>query len=271
MPEKSSSSSASGTPQVRARRRRTVAAAGVLVAAAATAAVLAVTSGSDPSPARPVPSSSEAAAEHTPEDSAPVGPDLARRDADDALAVGPVDAPVVMIEYSDFQCPYCGRFARETKPALLREQVEEGVLRIEWRNFPLFGEESERAALAAWAAGQQGKFWEFHDLAYAEPRKRNSGAFSEQAVVDMAEKAGVGDLERFRKDLGGAEGRAALERDQQEGSGLGVSSTPAFLVNGQPILGAQPGTTFTEAVEAAEADARRNSEAAGPDAEESAK
>ena len=79
--------------------------------------------------------------------------------------LGDEDAPVTMVEYSDFQCPYCGRFARETKPALLREQVEEGVLRIEWRNFPLFGEESERAALAAWAAGQQGKFWEFHDLA----------------------------------------------------------------------------------------------------------
>ncbi|MFD4987855.1 DsbA family protein [Streptomyces sp. NPDC058374] len=196
---------------------------------------------------------------------------LARREKGDPLAVGDVDAPVVMIEYSDFQCPYCGRFARETKPALLREQVEEGVLRIEWRNFPLFGEESERAALAAWAAGRQGKFWEFHDLAYAEPRKRNSGAFSEEAVEAMAEKAGVADIEQFRKDLGGAEGRAALERDQQEGSGLGVSSTPAFLVNGRPILGAQPGSIFTEAIEAAEADARRNSEAAGPGAEESAK
>ena len=76
---------------------------------------------------------------------------LARRDFDDPMAVGRVDAPVVMVEYSDFQCPYCGRFARETKPELLRQYVERGVLRIEWRNFPIFGEESERAARAAWA------------------------------------------------------------------------------------------------------------------------
>ncbi len=66
---------------------------------------------------------------------------LARRDGGDALAVGKVDAPVVMIEYSDFQCPFCGRFARETEPALLRSYVDKGVLRIEWRNFPVFGAE----------------------------------------------------------------------------------------------------------------------------------
>ncbi len=254
----------------RRTRRRTIAAAAVLAAAAVTGAFALMLDGSG---------NRDEAAGQSPvvtESAAPAPVDesllaLARRDPSDALAVGRADAPVVMIEYSDFQCPYCGRFARETKPALLREQVEEGVLRIEWRNFPLFGEESERAALAAWAAGQQGKFWEFHDLAYAEPRKRNSGAFSERAVLDMAKEAGVGDLEQFRKDLGGAEGRAALERDRQEGSGLGVSSTPAFLVNGEPILGAQPGSAFTEAVESAEADARRNSEAAGPDAEDGAK
>ncbi len=81
----------------------------------------------------------------------------------------------MLIEYSDFQCPYCGRFARETKPVLLRDFVERGVLRIEWRNYPIFGEESERAARAAWAAGRQGRFWQFHDLVYAEPRERNSG------------------------------------------------------------------------------------------------
>ncbi|AXQ53516.1 DsbA family protein [Streptomyces koyangensis] len=258
MPEKSSSSSASGTPQVRARRRRTVAAAGVLVAAAATAAVLAVTSGSDHSPARPVPSSSEAAAEHTPEDSAPVGPDLARRDADDALAVGPVDAPVVMIEYSDFQCPFCGRFARETKQELLRTHVKKGSLRIEWRNFPIFGKESEAAARAAWAAGRQGAFWEFHDRLYAEPRERNSGEFTEAKLVAHAKAVGVQDLDRFREDMASDQAHQAVERDREEGYALGVTSTPAFLVNGTPLLGAQPTETFDEAVR--DALARREGE-----------
>ncbi|MBM7440003.1 protein-disulfide isomerase [Streptomyces sp. HB132] len=75
-----------------------------------------------------------------------------------------------MIEYSDFQCPFCGQFARKTEPELLRSYVDKGVLRIEWRNFPVFGPESEQAALAGWPAGQLNKFWEFHDVAYSKPR-----------------------------------------------------------------------------------------------------
>ncbi|MGW9612778.1 DsbA family protein [Streptomyces diastaticus] len=249
MPEKSPSSSpsASRTPRARARRRRTVGAAGVLVAATA-AAVFVVTSGSGDSASRPAPAPSEAAAEQTPGDSVPAGPDLARRDADDALAVGPADAPVVMIEYSDFQCPFCGRFARDTKQELLRTHVEKGSLRIEWRNFPIFGEESEAAARGAWAAGRQGVFWEFHDRLYAEPRERNSGEFTTTKLVAHAKAAKVADLDRFREDMESDQAHQAVERDLEEGYALGVTSTPAFLVNGTPLLGAQPTETFDQAV-----------------------
>ncbi|MFB6817590.1 DsbA family protein, partial [Streptomyces sp. NPDC056347] len=176
---------------------------------------------------------------------------LARRTPDDALAVGPVDAPVVMIEYSDFQCPFCGRFARETEPELLRSYVDKGVLRIEWRNFPVFGEESERAALAGWAAGRQKKFWQFHEVAYNRPRERNKGEFAAEELVAMAREAGVTDIERFQSDMTSDAARAAVRKDQEEGYGLGVSSTPAFLINGKPVLGAQPTATFRKAVEAA--------------------
>lgn len=100
------------------------------------------------------------------------------------LAVGRADAPVVMIEYSDFQCAFCGQFARKTEPELLRSYVDKGLLRIEWRNFSVFGEESEQAALAGWAAGQQKKFWEFHDVAYSNPRERNAGEFSAGRTAD---------------------------------------------------------------------------------------
>lgn len=245
MPEKSSSVSA--TRQARARRKRTVWAAGVLVAATATAAVLVATGGSDPDP-RPDSSRSAAAVESVPGDSAPTGPDLARRDADDPLAVGPVDAPVVMIEYSDFQCPFCGRFARETEQELLRTHVKKGALRIEWRNYPIFGKESEDAARAAWAAGRQGAFWEFHDRLYAEPRERNAGEFSRSKLIAHAEAAGVADLDRFREDMESDQAHQAVERDRQEGYALGVTSTPAFLVNGTPVLGAQPTEVFDKAV-----------------------
>ncbi|MFE0426207.1 DsbA family protein [Streptomyces sp. NPDC058953] len=174
---------------------------------------------------------------------------LARRDAGDKLAVGRADAPVVMIEYADFQCGYCGKFARDTEPELIEEYVEKGDLRIEWRNFPIFGEPSENAARGAWAAGQQGKFWEFHAAAYAKGAKEKG--FSADRVKMLAEEAGVPDLDRFARDMDGDEARKAVKRDQDEAYALGATSTPSFLVNGRPIAGAQPKETFTDAVEEA--------------------
>lgn len=70
---------------------------------------------------------------------------LARRGVGDPLAVGRADAPVVMVEYADFKCGYCGKFARDSEPALIKKYVEDGTLRIEWRNFPIFGNQSEAA------------------------------------------------------------------------------------------------------------------------------
>lgn len=244
-----------------ARRRRTVLAAAVLAASLTASVVLLATSGGDGS-ARTAGSSPVAASPSgEPESStAEQGPDLshlARRESGDPMAVGRTDAPVVLIEYADFQCPFCGRFARETEPELVRKYVEKGVLRIEWRNFPVFGQESEQAALAAWAAGRQQKFWDFHELLYAEDRERNSGAFTADRLVDFARRAGVPDLEKFRADMAGEAARQALARDKEEGYRLGVTSTPAFLVNNTPILGAQPTATFTDAVEQAAGSARQ--------------
>ncbi|MCP9961191.1 DsbA family protein [Streptomyces somaliensis] len=179
----------------------------------------------------------------------------ARRDAGDALAVGRVDAPVVLVQYADFACGYCGKFARDTEPRLVEEYVEKGVLRIEWRNFPVVGEESEGAARAAWAAGRQGRFWEFHRAAYAEGAGEKG--FGEDRLVALAREAGVPDLTRFARDLDGAEARRAVRRDQEEGYALGATATPSFLVNGRPIAGAQPLETFAAAIDEAAARAGR--------------
>ncbi|MDI9886776.1 thioredoxin domain-containing protein [Streptomyces sp. HNM0645] len=174
---------------------------------------------------------------------------LARRDAADPLALGRADAPVVMVEYADFKCGYCGKFARDTEPELIRKYVEKGVLRIEWRNFPIFGEESEAAARAAWAAGRQDRFWQFHKAAYADGAKEKG--FGEQQLRELAAAAGVKDLARFTRDADSEEARQAVARDQEEGYGLGATSTPSFVVNGRPIAGAQPAGTFVDAIEAA--------------------
>ncbi|MEU8523470.1 thioredoxin domain-containing protein [Streptomyces sp. NBC_01216] len=173
----------------------------------------------------------------------------ARRDAADPLALGRADAPVVLIEYADFKCGYCAKFARDTEPALVKKYVENGTLRIEWRNFPLFGEESEAAARAGWAAGRQGRFWEFHRAAYAQGAKEKG--FGEERLAALARQAGVPDLARFTRDAGSAEARAAVREDQEQGYSIGATATPSFLVNGRPIAGAQPEETFERAIEAA--------------------
>jgi protein-disulfide isomerase len=174
---------------------------------------------------------------------------LARREAGDPLAVGRADAPVVMVEYADFQCGYCGKFARDTEPELIKKYVEDGTLRIEWRNFPIFGEESQAAARAAWAAGRQGRFWEFHAAAYAEGAKEKG--FGKDRLDALAREAGVADLGRFARDLDSDAARQAVKKDQEEAYKLGATSTPSFLINGRPVAGAQPMATFTEAIEAA--------------------
>ncbi|MFB0630787.1 DsbA family protein [Streptomyces sp. AB3(2024)] len=180
---------------------------------------------------------------------------LARREAGDKLALGRPDAPVVLIEYSDFKCGYCGKFARDTEPALVKKYVDAGTLRIEWRNFPIFGADSEAAAKAAWAAGQQDRFAAFHAAAYADGSKEKG--FGEERLVELAREAGVPDLERFRRDMAGPQAAEALRRDQEEGYRIGVSSTPSFLVGGQPLAGAQPLAAFEAAISRAAAAAAK--------------
>ncbi|MGP3977228.1 DsbA family protein [Streptomyces sp. 8N114] len=182
---------------------------------------------------------------------------LARRTADDPFARGDKDAPVVMIEYADFGCSFCGKFARDTEPKLVKKYVEKGLLRIEWRNFPVFGKSSERAALASYAAGQQGRFWQFYDAVYADKGNEKS-AFTTGQLHELAEQAGVKDLGRFDRDRASEAARKQLKKDSTEAYGLGASATPAFLVNGQPIAGAQPDEVFIDAIERAAAKAEKS-------------
>jgi protein-disulfide isomerase len=213
--------------------------------------------GSDDAPTAAPDGTSEPAPE-TAADQPPVeAADLSfveRRVEGDPYAMGDVDAPVVMVEYADFQCPFCGVFARDTHPALQTRYVDQGVLRIEYRDVPILGEDSYDAALGARAAAAQGAFWEFHDELFARDRERNAGEFAPERLVEMAGDLGL-DVERFRADLEDPATEEAVQRDLQEARELGVSSTPAFLINGRPVLGAQPLDTFVSVIEEAAVEA----------------
>ena len=166
-------------------------------------------------------------------------------------SLGSEDAPVLMIEYGDFQCTFCGKFARETEPKLVDKYVESGTLRMEWRDFPYLGQGSLDAALAARAAQEQGKFWEYHDLLY----ENQSGGFSDERLVELAREAHL-DVEEFEADLGRHEG--AVARDFQEGQRIGITGTPTFVINGEVLAGAQPLEVFEDAIERAKREAERD-------------
>jgi protein-disulfide isomerase len=137
------------------------------------------------------------------------------------------------------------------EPKLYREYVEDGTLRIEWRDFPYRGQESVNAAVAARAAQAQGKFWEYHDLLY----ENQSSGFSDENLQALARKANL-DVQRFEGDYERSRYAELVRKDFQKGQRIGVNGTPAFFVNGRVLVGLQPLGVFENAIE----DARREAE-----------
>ena len=184
---------------------------------------------------------------------APTTLDMARRAAQAPLAVGPVDAPVTLLVYSDYQCPFCASWATDTGP-VMTEYAEDGDLRIEYRDIAVFGEDSYRAALGAYAAGLQGRYLDFHQALFPEGETLPTGSLTESALIDLAAEIGL-DAERFATDLGSPEVAQGVQRNMDEADEIGAFSTPAFLLAERPILGAQPTEIFVDAVDTALQDA----------------
>ncbi len=178
---------------------------------------------------------------------------------------GKSDAPVRIVVFADFQCPYCGTFFRDTESVLRTEFVETGIATMEFRNFAFLGDESVRAAEAAECAATQGFFWEYHDILFQKQPadgRENIGAYSvehlKQYAAEMSEAwATLAPERRFDNSAFGAcvDSRAtasAVEQQTKEGRALGVQSTPSFLINGILIAGAQPIDAFRRAIEQAQ-------------------
>jgi protein-disulfide isomerase len=222
----------------------------ILVAVAGLALI--ATTGNSSNKSAPVPAPSNGV---TASPSAAPLPNLARRKAGDPLAMGNVNAPVVMIEYAEFQCPFCGKFARDTEPTLIDKYVRNGTLRIEWRDFPYLGHESTTAALASRAAANQGKFWQYHDYLFAHQFAPNNGDLTDSYLTGLAKMLGL-NVKKFQSDFHSVATQQAVAADFTEGQNIGVTGTPSFLVNSTPIVGAQPVAIFEHAIEQAAAQAK---------------
>lgn len=199
----------------------------------------------------------EAQAQQPPQDQQPEAPqqaemdpeqkafltDFPRRVEGDPLAKGDVDAPVVMTEWADYRCPFCSVFTEDTLP-LLQPLIDDGTLRIEFRDLAIFGEDSFNAAAGARAAGEQGLYWEFATALYVSLPNQGHPPVGDDEVTAIATRVGVADMERFQTTYKAPETRSAIEEDSAEAQQLGISGTPAFLVGTEFISGAQPIDAF---------------------------
>ena len=158
--------------------------------------------------------------------------------------LGPADAPVTVIEYGDYECPYCRGAARDVH--LLLDQ-HPGQIRFAFRNFPIsqLHPHAERAAEAAEAAAAQGKFWEMYELLL-----RPASRLDLRSLLGYAERLGL-DVARFENDVAGNVYASKIERDVLEGARNGVNATPKFYVDGRRIDGKFPLEGLAEAVRSA--------------------
>ena len=171
----------------------------------------------------------------------------------DSRALGDVDAPVTLVMFSDYQCPYCASWNEETMPSLM-DYVDQGDLRIEMRDLAVFGDESERAARAAYAAGLQDKYWEFHNAMFDGGEHPPKSELDDDSLVSAAKDLGLDPLQ-FKGDMNSVKAHDEFDANAQEGYSLGVASTPTFVIGGKPLVGAQPTKEFLSAVDTALAEA----------------
>ena len=157
--------------------------------------------------------------------------------AADGASMGPESAPITIIEFSDYQCPFCVRAEATVKQVL--EQYGDQI-RFVYRHFPLesIHPQARPAARAAFCAQEQNKFWEYHNLLFA-----NSNALGDEDLERYAAEVGL-EGEAFRSCLEAPRSDEAVTNDLQAGSAVGVSGTPAFFVNGIMLSGAQPFEAF---------------------------
>ena len=162
---------------------------------------------------------------------------------DGAYAQGPKDAPITLVEFTDFQCPFCSK-AVATVKEVMRQYP--GKVRWVFRDFPIASlhPNAPKAAEAARCAGEQGKFWEYHDLLFDSQNQTTTADFKRFAEQLKLDPKGFGQC------LDTGKHQAAVEADVQDGARLGITGTPTFIINGRILVGAQPLENFKKVIEA---------------------
>jgi protein-disulfide isomerase len=164
---------------------------------------------------------------------------------------GAMSAKVVVAEYSDYQCDYCGRWSREVEAAFRTSLVDPGTARFEWHDYAWEGQESVDAANAARCAGDQNQFWAMHDLIYERQNASpNTGAFTKDKLKAMGASLGL-DATAFNACVDAGTYNDAIRADSSASQRVAGAGTPAFTVNGTLLAGYQTIDQLAAAVSAA--------------------
>ena len=165
--------------------------------------------------------------------------------------MGDPNAPVKIIEYADFQCPFCQRYWQETESQIINAYVATGKVYYEYRSVGAFiGPDSASAAEAAYCAGDQGKFWKYHDVLYSNWTGENVGDFAPDKLRQYASTVGL-EPKTFNDCLNQDKYARQIQQDVANAKADGIRSTPSFLINNKLVEGAQPFNVFQKAIEAA--------------------
>jgi protein-disulfide isomerase len=161
---------------------------------------------------------------------------------------GDQNAPVTLIEFSDFQCPYCGKFATETEQQIYDQYIKTGKLRFGYIHFTFLGQESQWAAEASECANDQNAFWAYHDYLFAHQSGENLGVFNKDNLKKFAVTLNL-NAEQFNQCLDSGKYTDLVKSQTSMAQNLGVSSTPTMVINGKVLLGAQPFATFQQVID----------------------
>lgn len=161
--------------------------------------------------------------------------------------IGSDDAPVKITAFEDFQCPYCLKFTAEQEGEIIEQFVKTGRVQFEYQHYPILGTESVRAALASQCAADQDKFWQYHNRLFLEQAKAdqwgneelNVGRFSDEKLKQYASEVGL-DTASFNACFDGNEHLDLITEQQRTAQQFGITGTPGFLVNGQPLGAGTP-------------------------------
>ena len=166
------------------------------------------------------------------------------------MTLGSESAPVLIVEYGDYQCPFCGQFNSGAFQTLLSQYIATGQVRMQFSPFSFLGDESTDATEAALCANDQGKFWEMHETIYGNQIGENEGAFSKDRLAEMAKVSGL-DMDAWNSCMADGTHSSTVTDLNQAANAAGVTSTPSFTINGGDAFGFSSWADFEARIKAA--------------------